>query len=104
MVGPSGEAERQRCAAACSVSANTAFATAGAIGAVAGSPMPPICAPARDDVHRDLRHLVHAAAPVVVEVALLHAAVASSVSLPWSAGAEPEGDRALHLRLDRRAG
>ncbi len=44
----------------CLVSANTALATAGAIGAVAGSPMPPILALLGMMMDGDLRHLEHA--------------------------------------------
>ena len=60
-------------AAACPCAAKSAFATAGAIGGMPGSPTPPDLLVAGHDVHLDARHLVHPQQPVVVEVRLLDA-------------------------------
>ena len=52
------------------VAAKSAFATAGAIGGVPGSPTPPGLLVAGQDVHLDVRHLGHPQDLVIVEVAL----------------------------------
>ena len=85
------------------VAAKIALVTAGAIGGVPGSPMPPGCLAARHDVHLDLGHLAHAQHRVVVEVALLDAAVLEG-DLAVQRRRQAVDDRALDLARDDLAG